>query len=146
MITTGHGALRTTWSDTDPSRARFTPPRPRVPSTIARALRSAARSHRARAASPRSTRVWASAEPERVGGRLQQLVGAGERRLVELLELALGHHAAGHAGARDQRRVAVVHDRHEQDVVAGDSSARPVRSASIESSDPSVPAISMAEP
>ena len=34
VTTTGHGALRTTWSETDPRSARRTPPRPREPMTI----------------------------------------------------------------------------------------------------------------
>ena len=29
-MTTGQGALRTTWSETDPRSARLTPPRPRM--------------------------------------------------------------------------------------------------------------------
>src|SRR5690606_3141165 len=60
VISTGHGACRTTWSDTEPSSARFSPPRPRVPITMTSAPAWAAMSQMTRPGSPSSTwvRAW----------------------------------------------------------------------------------------
>ena len=56
-VSTGQGALRTTWSDTDPSMARLSPPRPRVPMTRTVAPTRSAYSHSALPGSPSSTTV-----------------------------------------------------------------------------------------
>ena len=82
VVTTGHGALRTTWSDTDPSTVRRRPPRPLVPITTTEAGKLVARSHTAGPGAPVRITVSTVAEAERGARRVEPALGRGVALVV----------------------------------------------------------------
>ena len=86
VVTTGHGALRTTWSDTDPSTVRRSPPRPLVPITMTEAGRLVASAHTAGPGAPVRITVSAVVETERGARLVEPALGPGLALVVVLRE------------------------------------------------------------